>query len=122
MKVSRVEGIRAPERPEWRGARRRDYKEASLSPFARVRAAVDVQYFTRRECGVGQKQRCVNDFFDLSDPAHGVQLFEKVVSFGSMHRSIDRSRRNDVYANAVLRIFNGEGARHRIQGALQHDL
>jgi len=51
-----------------------------------------------------------------------VQPFEKFMSFRFMHGSIDHSRRYRVYTNAFLRVFNGEGAGHRIQGALQHDL
>src|SRR6266478_631303 len=91
--------------------------EAFQSPFARVRAAIHVQNFTRGELGVGQKQGRVDDLFDLTDPADRVQSFEKVMSFRFMHRSIDHSRRYGVYTNAFLRVFNGEGACHRIQGA-----
>src|SRR5437016_10698635 len=104
----------------WR--RLRGGNEAFRSPFARVRAAIHVQYFTRGERGVGQKQSCVDHFFDLTDPAERVQPFEKVMSFWFVHRSIDHSRRYAVYTNAFLRVFNGEGACHRIQGALQHNL
>jgi hypothetical protein len=103
-------------------SRLRGGNEAFQSPFARVRAAVHVQYFTRGERGVGKKQSCVDDFFDLTDPADRVQPFEKVMSFRFMHGSIDHSRRYGVYTNAFLRVFNGEGACHRIQGALQHNL
>src|ERR1700687_5389402 len=92
------------------------------SPLACVRAAIYVQYFTRGERGVGQKQNCVDDFFDLTDPADRVQPSEKVMSFRFMHRSIDHSQRYGVYTNAFLRVFNGEGACHRIQATLQHDL
>ena len=46
-----------------------------------MRAAIHVQYFTRGELGVGQKQSCVDDFFDLADPADRLQPFEKVMSF-----------------------------------------
>ena len=99
-------------------SRLRGGNEAFRSPFARVRAAIHVQDFTRGERGVGQKQSCVDDFFDLTDPADRVQPFEKVMGFGFMHGSIDHSRRDGVYTNAFLRVFNGEGARHRIQGAL----
>src|SRR5215470_4235671 len=38
------------------------------SPFARMCAAIDVQDFTGGERGVGQKQRCIDDFFHLTDP------------------------------------------------------
>src|SRR6267378_8396781 len=96
--------------------------EAFRSPFARVRAAIHVQYFTGGERGVGQKQSSVDDFFDLTDPADRVQPFEEVMSFRFMHGSIDHSGRYGVYSNAVLRVFNGEGACHCIQGALQHNL
>src|ERR1700730_5631190 len=61
------------------------------SPLACVRAAIYVQYFTRGERGVGQKQNCVDDFFDLTDPADRGQPSEKVMSFRFMHRSIDHS-------------------------------
>src|SRR5215472_7328402 len=91
------------------------------SPFARVRAAVDVQYFTRGKRGVDQKQSCIDDFFDLTDPADRLQTLEKVMSFRFMHGSIDYSRRYCVYTNAFLRVFNSEAC-HRIQAALQHDL
>src|SRR5258705_1543603 len=110
MKVSYVEEF--SERPESRGAAR---DKAFRSPFARVCAAIHVQDFTRRERGVGQKQSCVDDFFDLTDPADRVQSFEEVMSFRLMHRSIDHSRRYAVYTNAFLGVFNGEGASHRIQ-------
>ena len=33
-----------------------------------MRAAIHVQNFTSSERGVGQKQNCVDDFFDLTDP------------------------------------------------------
>src|SRR5436309_5230585 len=120
MKVSYLEGLasqNAPSQVEPLARRQR-----SRSPFARVRAAIHVQYFTRGERGVGQKQSCVDDFFDLTNPADGMQAFEKVMGFGFVHGSIDHSRRYGVYANAFLRVFNGEGGCHRIQGALQHDL
>src|SRR5882724_3812049 len=109
-------------RPRVTWSRLRGGSEAFQSPFARVRAAIHVQYFTRGERGVGQKQNCVDDFFDLTDPADRVQPFEKVMSFRFMHGSIDHSRRYGVYTNAFLRVFNGEGAYHRIQATLQHDL
>src|SRR6266403_937720 len=101
-------------------SRLRGGKKAFRSPFARVRSAIHVQNFTRGERGIGQKQSRVDDFFDLTNPADRVQPFEKVMSFRFMHRSIDHSRRYGVYTNAFLRVFNGEGAGHRIQGALQH--
>src|SRR6266576_500623 len=44
-------------------------KTALRSPFARVPATIHVQCFTRGERGVAQKQSCVDDFFDLTDPA-----------------------------------------------------
>src|SRR3954471_21599446 len=103
-------------------SRLRGGNEAFRSPFARVRAAIHVQNFTRGEGGVGQKQSCVDDFFDLTDPADRVQSFEEVMSLRFMHGSVDHSRRYGVYANALLRVFDREGARHRIQSALQHDL
>src|SRR5436853_4957032 len=103
-------------------SRLRGGNETFRSPFARVRAAIHVQNFARGERGVGQKQGCVDDFFDLTDPADRVQPFEKVMSFRFVHGSIDHSRRYGVYSNAFLRVFNGERARHRIQGALEHDL
>src|SRR5215471_20412469 len=86
------------------------------SPFASVSTAIHVQYFTRGERGVGEKQSCVDDFFDLADSANRVQPFEEVMTFRFMHRSIDHSRRYGVYTNALFRVFNGEGACHRIQG------
>src|ERR1700687_1482447 len=96
MKVSYVEGLASQNAPSHveplRGG-----DEAFQSPFARVRAAIHVQYFTRGERGVGQKQSCVDDFFDLTDSADRVQPFEKVVSFRFMHRSIHHSRRYGVY-------------------------
>src|SRR5262245_37636482 len=92
------------------------------SPFARVRASIDVQYFTRGERGIAQKQSCIDDFFDLTEPAERLQTLEKVMGFRFMHGSIDHSRRYCVYTNALLRVFNSEGACHRIQAALQHDL
>src|ERR1700729_1583607 len=110
------------ERPESRGAACWAANEAFRSPFARVRTAIHVQYFARGKRGVGQKQNSVDDFFDLTEPADWVQPFEKVMGFGFMHGSIDHSRRYGVYPDAVLRVFNGESARHRIQGALQHNL
>src|SRR3982074_523533 len=96
--------------------------EAFRSPFARMCATIYVQYFTRGERGVGQKQSCVDDFFDLTDPADRVQPFEKVMSFRFMHRSVDHSQRDGIYTDAFLRVFNGEGACHGIQAALQHNL
>ena len=44
------------------------------------------------------------------------------MSFRFMHRGIDHTGRYGVYANAFFRVFNGEGARHRVQPALQHEL
>src|SRR5437870_11628308 len=120
MKVSYLEGLasqNAPSQVEPLARRQR-----SRSPFARVRAAIHVQYFTRGGRGVGQKQSCVDDFFDLTDPAERVQPFEKVMSFWFVHRSIDDSRRYGVYTNAFLGVFKGEGACHRIQGARHHHL
>src|SRR5258706_9140480 len=58
----------------------------------------------------------------LTDPANTVQSLEEVMSLRLMHRSVDHSRRDRVYANALLRVFNGERARHCIQRALQHNL
>src|SRR5260221_14456922 len=103
-------------------SRLRGGKEAFRSPFARVCAAIHVQYFARSKRRVGQKQSCVDDFLDLSDPTDWVQPFEKVMGFGFVHGSIDHSRSYGVYTNAFLRVFNGERACHRIQGTLQHDL
>src|SRR5258708_37235087 len=94
--------------------------EAFRSPFARVRTAIYVKYFARGERGVGQKQSCVNDFFDLTDPAHRVQSFEKVMSFRFMHGSVDHSLRYGVYTNALLRVSNRKSACHRVQAALHH--
>ena len=79
-----------------------------------MRAAIHVKYFTRGEGGVSQKQSCVDDFFDLAEPADRVQRFEKVMSFRFIHRSIDHSRRYRVYTNAFFRVFKGEGACYRI--------
>jgi len=76
------------------------------SPFARVRAAVHVQYFTRGERGVSEKQSGVDDFFDLTDPANRVQPFEEVMIFRFMHRRIDHSRRYGVYTDALFRVLN----------------
>src|SRR5882762_8338997 len=121
MKVSYVEGFASQNAPSHLEPLAGG-SEAFQSPFARVRAAIHVQNFTRGERGVGQKQSRVDDFFDLTDPADRVQPFEKFMSFRFMHGSIDHSRRYRVYTNAFLRIFDGEGAGHRIQGALQHDL
>ena len=50
------------------------------------------------------------------------QPFQKLMSFRFVHGSIDYSRRDRVYTNAFLRIFDGEGACHCIQSTLQHDL
>src|ERR1700686_3991682 len=121
MKVSNVEWLASQNAPSHVEPLARSNK-AFRSPFARVRAAIHVQYFTRGERGVGQKQSRIDDFFDLTDPADRMQPFEKVMGFRFMHRSIDHSRCYGVYTNALLRVFNGEGACHRIQGALQHDL
>src|SRR5215469_10662860 len=49
-------------------------------PFARVGAAVHMQYFTRGERGVGEKQSGVDDFFDLTDSANRLQPFEEGMS------------------------------------------
>src|SRR5882724_1022057 len=122
MKVSYVEGFASQNPPRVTWSRLRGGSEAFQSPFPRVRAAIHVQNFTRGEGGVGQKQSRVDDLFDLTDPADRVQPFEKVMSFRFMHWSIDHSRRYGVYTNAFLRVFNGECACHRIQGALHHDL
>jgi len=46
-----------------------------------VRTAIHVQNFTRGERGVSQKQSCVDDFFDFTDPADRVQPFQKVMKF-----------------------------------------
>ena len=54
-------------------------------PFVRVRTAVHVQYFTSGECGVGQEQNCIYDFFDLTDPGDRVQPFQKLMCFWFMH-------------------------------------
>jgi hypothetical protein len=71
MKVSYVEGLASQNaRVTW--SRLRGGAEAYRSPFARVRAAIHVQYFTRGERGVGQKQCRVDDFFDLTDPVDRV--------------------------------------------------
>src|SRR5436309_7233245 len=105
MKVSYLEGLasqNAPSQVEPLARRQR-----SRSPFARVRAAIHVQYFARGERRVGQKQSRVDDFFDLTDPADRVQPFEKVMSLRLMHGSVDHSRRYGVYTNAFLRVFNG---------------
>src|SRR6266446_1344095 len=91
-------------------------------PFASVRAAIYVQDFTGGECGVRQVQNCVHDLFDFTDPADRMQPFEKLKGLGFMHRSVDDARGNGVYANAILCVFDGECAGHRIQTALDHDL
>src|SRR5712671_1103615 len=91
-------------------------------PFACVRAAIYVQYFSSGEGGVHQEQNCIHDFFDFTHPADRVQPFEKLMGLGFMHRSIDGSQRNGVYTNAFLGILNCECARHRIQSALRHNL
>jgi len=59
------------------------------SPFACVRAAIYVQYFTSGEGGVYQEQNGIYDFFDFTHPADRVQPFEKLMGLRFMHRSID---------------------------------
>ena len=77
-----------------------------MLPFAWVRAAIYVQYFTSGERGVRQEQHCIYDFFDFTHPSDRVQPFEKLMGLGFMHRSIDGARRDGVYTNAILGILN----------------
>src|SRR5258705_719855 len=91
-------------------------------PFASVRAAIYVQDFTGGECGVRQIENCIYNFLDFTDPADRMQAFQKLKGLWFMHRSVDNARGNAVYANAILCVFDGECARHRVQAALDHDL
>jgi len=86
--LHRCNQARTRARIYWTIARRWQAERHCRSPFARVRAAIHVQYFTRGERGVGRKQSCVDDFFDFTDPADRVQPFEKVISFRFMHGSM----------------------------------
>ena len=87
-----------------------------------MRATIYVQYFTSGERGVRKKQNCIYDFFDFAEPVERTQPFEGLIGLGFMHRSFDDACRNGVYADAVLGMLNCQGARHRIQSALDHDL
>src|SRR6267378_6045921 len=51
-----------------------------------------------------------------------VQPFEEFVTLRLVHGSVDDARGNGVYANAILCVFDGECARHRVQAAHDHDL
>src|SRR5260370_22232847 len=70
-------------------ARRWQAESLRELPFACVRAAIYVQYFTSGEGGVYQEQNCIYDFFDFTHSADGVQPLEKLMGLGFVHRSID---------------------------------
>src|SRR6266481_9372496 len=91
-------------------------------PFASVRAAIYVQDFTGGECGVRQEQDCIHDFLDFTHPIDRMQPFEELVTLRLVHGSVDDARRDGVDANAILCVFDGECARHRVQASLDHDL
>jgi len=82
------------------------------SPFARVCAAIHVQYFARSKRRVGQK-KAASTILDLSDPTDRVQSFEKVMSF-RLCIGVLITPAHMVLHECLLRVFNGEGACHRI--------
>src|SRR5437016_7748859 len=104
------------------------HRERELSPVIQYGVHIEIVILWIALCQVRKIINCHYarswscHILHLTDPADRVQSFEKVVSFRFMHRSIDYSWSYGVYTNAFLRVFNGEGACHRIQGALQHNL
>jgi hypothetical protein len=59
--------------PEANAARRWQAGSFLGLPFARVRSAIHVQDFTRRERGVRQEQNRIHYFLDFPHPANRVQ-------------------------------------------------
>ena len=86
-------------------------------PFARVSPSVDVQHFTRDGGGLGQIDDSGCNVTDARNQSHRGQAFQEILVVALVHRSLDDARRNRVHTNPILRVFDGQAARDRLEPA-----
>src|SRR6267143_336158 len=95
--------------------------QGSRSPTSRRRPAIDRQDYARRELGVREIERRVDDLGDIADPLHRRHRLQKLVRPRIVHRRIYESRRDRIDPNAFRRQLERKRASRLVDTAFDED-